>query len=503
MNTVVVGAGLGGLAAAIEAAAAGFQVAVVESAPSSGGKVGTAVLDGVEVDTGPSVLTLPDVLRATLSRAGMRLEDHLSLRAPAPAFRYLYPDGVVVDVYAEPEQTLVSVDRALGSAARAELADFLAYAGRIWDVSQTAFIRGDRPGWRTLFDRPPSEWVRVFDIDPFRTMDGAIAARVRNPYLRTLLRRYATYNGSDVRRAPAALNCISHVELALGGFGVEGGVSRIAAVMEQAARRLGVGFHFCERVDAITGTPGQVTGVTLQSGRTLPADAVVWNGEVAALHTAGAAVGLSAPTPSLTPDSTSGWTGILRTRRRTGAAARVAHTVVFPADYTAEFQDLFDRRRTPVDPTVYLCAQEPCHGRTGWTEDEPVFAMINAPAEDLTTPSPFDADAVGAQVLRRLITADLVDPGARWVWCRTPRQLAERFPASGGSLYGRASNSMWAGFRRPANRVDGVRGLYVAGGTAHPGGGMPLVMLSGQAAVRSLVADFGSRPSLLTAQAAG
>ena len=493
MKVVVVGAGLGGLAAAIGAAAAGFSVEVVEAAPTAGGKVGTVTLEGVEVDTGPSVLTLPEVLDRLLARAGLRREDHLVLRAPRPSFRYLYPDGVALDVYPAAEETLASVDRALGSRARDELAGFLVYAARIWNVSERAFVRGDRPGWRTLFDQPLGDWARVFDIDPLRTMDAAIAARVRDPHLRTLLRRYATYNGSDVRRAPAALNCIAHVELALGGYGVEGGVARIAEVLEAAARRIGVGFRFGAPVAAVTGSPAGVDGVELASGTWIPADAVIWNGEVGALYAAAAATGLRTSAASLAPDSTSGWTGILRARRRTGARARVAHTVLFPADYTAEFADLFDRHRPPADPTVYLCAQEVCHGRPGWPEDEPVFALINAPAEADPTAPRTDPAAVAHTVLDRLLAADLVGPDDGWVWSRTPAQLAVRFPGSGGSLYGRASNSRTAGFRRPANRIEGARGLYVAGGTAHPGGGMPLVMLSGEAAVRALVADFAPR----------
>jgi len=188
----------------------------------------------------------------------------------------------------------------------------------------------------------------------------------------------------------------------------------------------------------------------------------------------------------------SGWVGIVRARRRTGTEARVAHTVLFPGAYLEEFADIFDRDRPPAEPTVYLCAQEACHGRAGWAEEEPVFVMANAPAEPVDAPRAAATwDRLRDTSLARVRAAGLCGEADALAWERTPAGLAAEFPGSRGSIYGAASNSPWAAFRRPPNRVPGVRGLYLASGSAHPGGGVPLCVLSGAAAARAILRDRG------------
>jgi phytoene dehydrogenase-like protein len=157
---------------------------------------------------------------------------------------------------------------------------------------------------------------------------------------------------------------------------------------------------------------------------------------------------------------------------------------VFPEDYLQEFADLFDRDAPPADPTVYLCAQEACHGRAGWPDEEPVFVMANVPAGH-------DGDCAELRevVRARIARAGLAAAEDALVWERTPAGLAEAFPGSRGSLYGAASNSAFAAFRRPPNRVPGVAGLYLASGSAHPGGGMPLCARSGLAAADAARTD--------------
>lgn len=482
-RAVVVGAGFGGLSAAIGLAARGWRVTVCERGARSGGKAGVAVIDGVEVDTGPSVLTLPEAFDAVFQRAGTRLADHVGLRAPDPAFRYVYPDGAVVDVRPRADDTVAGVARSLGADAARELSSFLLYARRVWDAAAPHFVLGPSPGFGALL--APGALSALLHIDPLRTMKGAIDAQVRSTHLKHLLYRYATYNGSDVRSAPATLNCIAHVELTLGGFGVEGGIHALVRALAGVAERLGVELRHDAHVARILVEGGRTRGVELADGTRIDAEVVVANADVAHVVADLLPNGTRHGLPSPLAPSTSGWTAILRARRAPEpSVARVAHTVVFPVDYTAEFADLFDRARPPEDPTIYLCAQEACHGRAGWPDAEPVFVMANAPAGH-----DGDCAELKDRVLARLVASGLAADDDAVVWERTPAGLAEAFPGSRGSLYGAASNSAFAAFKRPPNRVPGVRGLYLASGSAHPGGGMPLCARSGLAAADAALGD--------------
>ncbi|HCH64101.1 MAG TPA: hypothetical protein DFR83_14955 [Deltaproteobacteria bacterium] len=462
--------------------ASGRQVTLLEAAAQLGGKAGTVVVDDVEVDTGPTVLTMPEVLEDVLSSAGMQLSEHIELRSPAPGFRYLYPDGTVLDVFHHIEDTLQSVQDTLGSDARSDLAEFMEYSQRIWHAAATYFVKGPAPTLPRLLSLRFRDLLEIRHIDALRTMQSAIHAQVRHPHLRTLLARYATYNGSDYRVTPATMNCIAHVELALGGYGIQGGISHMVDVMAEAARRVGVQIRLGARVESILTESGSISGVRTSDGSEFLADTVVSNAEVAhAVHDL-----LPEDHRSLvrldgtTERSMSGWTGILRARRRNNDQARVAHTVLFPEVYSEEFSDIFDHDRPPQSPTVYLCAQEACHARIGWLEHEPVFAMSNSPPEPEDGPrDPSVWSTLRQTMHQRLLEHVLIDPDDQWVWGRTPADLAQRFPGSRGALYGASSNDRFSAFKRPPNRSTGVPGLYFASGSAHPGGGMPLAMLSG------------------------
>lgn len=486
-HAVVVGAGLGGLAAAIELAARGWRVTVLEAAPEPGGKAGVVTLDGVEIDTGPSVLTLPEVLDAVLRAGGSSLADELELRSPSPGFRYLWPGGDRFDVFHTPEETVASAAATFGADAGRELSAFLEYSRRIWEAAAPNFVMGAAPSVAGLLRIGVRAVGLVADIDSLRTMERAVAGRVEHPRLRDVLGRYATYNGSDFRTAPATLNCIAHVELGLGGYGVRGGVHAIVRALVRVAERLGVAITCGRPVTRIRVAGERVAGVETAAGP-VDAEVVVVNADAGLLGEGLLDPAVPTRVRVEAPRSMSGWNGILRAARRGGAEARVAHTVLFPdRPYVDEFVDIFDHDRPPAEPTVYLCAQEACHGRAGWVDAEPVFVMVNAPAEPPGAPRPAAVwDEVERTAMARLLTANLVDPGDALLWRRTPADLAARFPGSRGALYGAASNGMFSAFKRPPNAVGRVPGLFLASGSAHPGGGMPLCLQSGRQAAAEI-----------------
>lgn len=485
---VVVGGGLGGLSAAIAAACDGHSVRLLEGSSSLGGKAGTVVLDGVEVDTGPSVLTMPDVFDTLLRRAGTSLAEEAPIFQPTPACRYHFVDGLTVDLFSSRDETRASVAAALGSTAAHQLDAFLDHARKVWDSAAPWFIYRDAPSPTGVIAMGPAAWRDLTRVDAFRTMDRAIEVLVKEPRLRWILRRYATYNGSDPRTAPGTLNCIAHVELGLGVYGVEGGIASLVRALARVATRLGVEIETGARVERITTQGGRVTGVVCQDGAVHAAQAVIANADARHVLVDLLPKGTRHGLPEEPVPSTSGWVGIVRARRR---AERVPHAVLFPNDYAHEFIDLFDHDRPPVDPTVYLCAQERAHHRTGWADAEPLFIMANAPAEPATGARPSDGGALKATVEGRLRKAGLIGPEDAVVWERSARELAAQFPGTRGAIYGGASNDRFAAFRRPPNRVSSVPGLYLASGSAHPGGGMPLCVLSGVAAARAVAEDLG------------
>ncbi len=487
-EVLVVGAGVGGLAAALSLAGRGLVVRVIEAGDRPGGKAGTIEVDGVRIDTGPSVLTLPEVFAGLFGRVGLRLEDVIGLRRLDPGFRYRFADGCVVEVAHDPDDTLSRIRSALGAAAETELASFLRYSRRIWDAAAPHFVLGPAPTWAAMAGLALRHPRALLSVDPLRGMAASIDRHIRDPHLRMVLRRYATYNGSDPRHAPATLNCIAHVELSLGGYGVRGGVHALVEAMVTAIEARGGVIECGTPVDRLLVRDGHAVGVALLGGQNRFGRAVVVNADVGWLR-AGALPDARRHLPATATPSMSGWTAAVRARR---LADRFPHEVLFPADYDAEFADIFDRDRPPSDPTVYLCAQERCHGVTGWADAEPVFVMANAPAEPRDLPRPPEVWAeLEAAVERRMRAAGRWSDGDALVWRRTPRDLASAFPGSRGAIYGAASNDRIAAFKRPPNRVTGITGLYLASGSAHPGGGLPMVALSGLAAADCLADDVG------------
>jgi phytoene dehydrogenase-like protein len=194
--------------------------------------------------------------------------------------------------------------------------------------------------------------------------------------------------------------------------------------------------------------------------------------------------------PARDSASMSGSTAILRAARRSGPEQRVAHTGVFPDNYEREHADIFDKQKAPEDPTVYLCAQEVCHQVKGWPDHEPVFMMCNAPALSPDSDESPSAAAVIEKAVEKLRAVGLIEKEDEVVWKRTPKGLADAFLYTQGSIYGAASNTRMAAFKRPPNKVRKIPGLYLASGSAHPGGGLPLCALSGMIAARCALVNL-------------
>ncbi|AEV82624.1 phytoene desaturase [Actinoplanes sp. SE50] len=467
-DIVVVGAGVGGLAAAIRLAEAGHRVSIHERSGVVGGKLAAYERDGYRFDTGPSLLTLPDVF------TGLGLD--LRPEPLDPVVRHFFPDGTVLDSSSDHETFLARITDALGGAAARDWDRFWRRAERIWHASWESVLR--RPVTAASLARLSWRLGDLAAIAPGRSLRSLGRRYLRDPRLRMLLDRYATYSGADPRRAPAALAAIPYAELAFGGWYLPGGLVTLAEALLARCEKLGVRVHLHSPVASIATTGARVSGVRLGDGTRLAADVVVSNVDAVTLYRDL----LPSPKPlaRLADRSLAGFVLLLAVRGETPRLAH--HNVFFPRDYDAEFDAVFGgpgRRARPAgDPTVFVTrAADPAVRPAG---DEAWFVLVNA-APHGTSWSTVDwlraglADAYRDRVLEVLAGRGL-DVRDRLIFAetRTPADLAASAAAPGGAIYGTAG-----GLVRPANRAP-VDGLFLVGGSTHPGGGLPMVTLSAE-----------------------
>jgi phytoene desaturase len=490
-RVVVVGAGMGGLAVAARLARLRHDVTVLEQAPVIGGKLGTYSRDGFTFDTGPSLLTLPAVYRDLFRKTGRPLEDTLRLVPVDPVARYRFPDGVWVDIpNASRPGVAAAFDQAFGGCAGDDWTRFLERAGLIWQATRGPFLESALGGARNLLQQSR----RVSDlrtIAPWLTLRALGRRYLRDPRLQMFLDRYATYTGSDPRRAPAALAVVPYVEQTFGAWYVPGGMRRLADALAFRCEERGVQVHTGADARRVTLSSGRVDGVLLADGSHVGADIVVSDVDATALYrdlvTSPRARSTRSRLRRATP-SLSGFVLLLALGGRTPGLRH--HTVLFPDDYDPEFDAIFGRSAAPVaDPTVYVAAPDDSALRPD-DQSEAWFVLVNAPRHG-TGAGCVDWDAPG---LREAYADRVLDVMARrgldvrdrvrWREIRTPADLERHTRSPGGAIYGTSSNGPSAAFLRPANRSP-VPGLFLVGGSAHPGGGLPLVGLSA-----AIVADL-------------
>lgn len=488
-RVVVVGAGLGGLAAAARLAAAGHAVTVLERSSGIGGKLGRYARDGHVFDTGPSLVTLPQVLDDLFAATGARLEDELDLVRLDPAVAYRFGDGTRLTVPGHPAEIPGALDAALGAGAGAQWTTLMERAAAMWRISEQPFLRSPLDGARTLarLARRPAD---VATVAPWQTLRQLGRRHLEHPHLRTLLDRYATYSGSDPRRAPAVLATVPYAEQRFGSWYVRGGLHRLAEAVADRAVAHGAVVRTDCAVRSVVVEGGRAAGVTLDGGEPVPADVVVSGVDATALYahllpadrrTLGVRRDLRRTTPSL-----SGFVLLLALHGRTPGLAH--HTVLFPEDYDAEFDAVFGAAPRPVaEPTVYVSAPDDPALRPD-EDSESWFVLVNAPRQDPASGMDWEdaglADRYADTLLDVLARRGLdVRSRVRWREVRTPADLERDTGSPGGSIYGTSSNGARAAFLRPGN-VSPVPGLFLVGGSAHPGGGLPLVTLSAEIVAR-------------------
>ena len=463
---LVIGAGLGGLAAALRLAHAGHAVEVWEKNDGPGGKLKEFSQGDFTWGTGPSLLTMPQVLRDLFSSVGERLEDHLHLVRLDSCCRYFWTDGTVIDEDAAFWQ-------------RPEVARFLDYARGIYELSGEAYL-----------NRPPSEFWRAFTpanwpklrhlgkVATTRTLAREVERRLSDPHLQQIFLRFATYNGSSPYLTPATFNIIPFVEADFGGWYVRGGMPKITETLARLAEKAGATFRY-----DTTAMEWRHHQATSQDGHQTHADILVCNEDVLTARTGFLSGGMSTGARQKLlekPLSTSGFILFLGVRGRDGRLDH--HNIFFSDNYPREFGEIHAAKLSPSEPTIYISISARHDSTHAPADHDNYFVLVNVPARNPLAPwTEAEAKGYRDRVVARLGRFG-VDLSNRIVEEKifTPTDFARRDLAHHGALYGWAAHSIGASVFRPPLRAPEDHDVYFVGGTTHPGGGIPLVLLSGK-----------------------
>jgi phytoene desaturase len=478
---VIVGGGVGGLTAAIRLRARGHQVTVFERNDVVGGKLATYRRDGYAFDIGPSLVTLPHLFDEVFRTAGTSLDEQLELVRLDPQFAYHWTDGSSLTVPDGDDDTAAAFD-AFVAGSGDQWRSFDARGRRIWDVADRTFFAGPMSNPLALAKRMRSPFD-LTAIDPLRTLHRSAESFFDDQRLVQWAGRYATYSGSSPYSAPATLGCIPHIETRFGCWYPMGGLDALRAAFERVARDNGVEIHTGSDVTRIaTDDAGAVAGVEFGDGSRHAADIVVANTDAEHLYA------------DLLPDETA-LRRVRRAKRSTsgfvlcvgvrGLTPRLEHhNVWFSDSYQAEFDQL-DSGALADDPTIYACVSSVTDPSQAPDGCENWFLLVNTPPD-----VEVDAEGYADLVLDRLADRGIdLRPRLEFQHTMTPADIERRYRSPGGAIYGTSSNGKRAAFVRPANR--GARpGLYLVGGSSHPGGGLPLVTTSANIVTEMIAEDL-------------
>ncbi len=500
MKVVVIGAGMGGMMSAARLAKAGHEVSLYEASDRVGGKLHTEWIGKVAFDTGPSLLTLPAVYKDFFQRTGKHLGLMCEIKAVDPSFDYRFADGTSVKfANLSRYQTLNNLREAYGDDVARQWDQIMRRAEKMWDVSREPFIENELRSPLSLLKRV-SLLRDLKIIAPWKSLRDLATEELPDQHLRFILDRYATYSGSDPRKAPAVLASIAFVEECFGAWHIKGGLGTLATLVHERAEKVGVTFHLSSPVASINIAKGKATGITLENGELIAADAVIANADASLIYNTlitgkirkikRVRKNISKADPSLAGFS------LLLAMRKDESTPLNHHTVLFPKDYDAEFDAIFTHKKPVAEPTIYICAP----GDDAMSKDETLeswFVLVNAPAHGAHS---FDwsdpefarnyANTIIDQIEARGIA---VRSRLESLTFRTPADLEAAVRAPGGSIYGTSSNGAKAAFMRAKNRSP-IKGLYCVGGSAHPGGGLPLVGLSAEMVANAVGNVHNAKP---------
>ncbi|MBV5348985.1 phytoene desaturase [bacterium] len=470
-QAIIIGSGIGGLAAAIRLARQGISIDVYESSEKAGGKVSQLNFEEFRFDAGPSLLTLPELVHELLD------EDlRFPIRKLEVITKYFYPDGTQVSAYNDVQKLASEIEEKL-NVSSSKVTSYLQKAAKVYELTSDLFIFGSFHRIKNLMNRKSLKTLLNFrHLQAFNTLHEYNRQELRDGRLVQLFDRYATYNGSNPYQTPATLSVISHLEHNLGAFIPEGGMFQITESLYRQALRLGIKFHFGQSVLKVETTNSKVSGVWLDSGF-VSSDIVVSDVDIHRFYS------------SLLPDKKR-LAKITQEERSSSALIFYwgmkgvspeldIHNIFFSSDYQDEFEHLFRQKDLCNDPTIYIYISSKYNKSDAPEGCENWFVMINAPAD--TGQNWDELIAQSRQHILGKLERMMGKKLSQNIICEqilSPPDIFKQTGSVNGSLYGNSSNSRYGSFNRHANFRSDIGGLYFVGGSVHPGGGIPLCLSS-------------------------
>ena len=495
----IIGGGLAGLSAACVLGARGHKVILFERNEWLGGKAAQLTGDGFRFDMGPTIVTIPSVLRRIFEEAGAKMDDYLELVRLDPQWRCFFDDGSHLDLAQSPEAMAQTLEHfAPGTNSGQRYRDFIEYSQRLDGISQRHFFYkpiggiGDMFEWKASFD--PKMLGDVLAMRMGRSVAGTVRSFTPDPRVAQMIDHFTQYVGSSPYGSPAVLCGIAHMQTNEGVWYPRGGTRAVPLALEKLAREVGVEIRTSVKIEKILTQGTEVTGVRTEAGEDIALSAVVSNCDSVRTHREliDGRIGRRFERRRRYEPACSGVVLYLGLNKRYEHLAH--HDFVFSRDPKEEFDFIYKRGEPAPDPTCYLAATSCTEPGTAPAGGEALYVLVHAPYlrphHDWKTMLPQYREVILEKLKR---TGQMPDLESRIVFERalTPQDIHDRYHVLDGAIYGLASHGKFLGAFKPGNRSPDLRGLYLAGGAAHPGPGMPMVLMSGWIAADTLDRDAG------------
>ncbi|WP_207424782.1 1-hydroxycarotenoid 3,4-desaturase CrtD [Desertivirga brevis] len=475
-KAIIIGAGIAGIASAIRLAVKGFEVEVFESNAYPGGKLSELNVDGFRFDAGPSLFTMPQYVDELFILAGKNPSDYFSYQKLSSICNYFYEDGTRLTAWADKDKLAKEIAEKTADS-RQSVLEFLKKSEEIYEITHHVFLEKSLHKVRTYLSTATlNSLLKIGKIDSMRSMNEANESYFIDPRTTQLFNRYATYNGSDPYRAPATLNVIPHLEQHFGAYFPKGGMNMITASLVKLAEELGVRFCYNSKVEEIVLDAKEVRGIRVQ-GQFLEANLVISNMDV--WHTYRNLLKNEPFSSRIMNQERSSSALIFYWGINKAFTELDLHNIFFSEHYEAEFKAIWKEKKIFNDPTVYINISSKYNASDAPAGCENWFVMINVPANAGQDWDKLISEAreniinkisrnLNVNLRDHIICEDILDP----------RSIESRTSSYQGSLYGTSSNSRFAAFLRHPNFSSSIKDLYFVGGSVHPGGGIPLALLS-------------------------